>query len=304
MDPALDDCFEVPWDRTKTSRVFRWDGKPRAIKGAVLVPAADLTNQRNRDLPRYGFPIHDHCWTLIERVMGSGIERQLHLLVPALLKRWDYWNEPPQKQRCPFQVSTLNAWTSQMCFSLKRAGPFPFFPLLDPVHCAPIKRLIKKSIRRRANMRATIQGSSCGLLSKSLNRGVLLDLPFDIQCLILDHIDLSQLKDVLDGLGWQVDDQYWRVRSRNIIFEAEGIGSDVDMDWQFLFVESMTLMESHPLLRNRRRILDILNGTNRVFMRLVQAEARQKIRENNRGRSAKKPRRTFARRSYALRPRV
>jgi hypothetical protein len=101
----------------------------------------------------------------------------------------------------------------------------------------------------------------------------LCNLPYDIRCLISDHLHYSHLETLLTATGWRINDQYWRSRFPwEILFEAEELDYEVGLDWQRLCLRGEELIENEFGLLNRARILQILQETKRLFLSFLEEE--------------------------------
>jgi len=105
-------------------------------------------------------------------------------------------------------------------------------------------------------------------------------LPTDIRFIILDL--LKEPKDILNILvafkwQWQIPDLYWRSRfPKDILFEFdEIITSKKELDWQYLCLRAEELLETCHGLRNRRRIMRVLEGTKSVFLQTIEQDREQ-----------------------------
>jgi hypothetical protein len=111
------DYFQVPPNRYQSSKVYRpWPPHFEPLKGAIQIPPGQLTKANCYDSPTYGFSVHDHCWTLIERVIGKdcGEQKNLHLLLRALLRRW-------RERTLPFPIpATFSLRNMDVCMYVWR----------------------------------------------------------------------------------------------------------------------------------------------------------------------------------------
>lgn len=101
MDGELLHEFIVPLEKDKTLKRNRWKGGSQALpKGTASIFDASFRYEETRepeDIDVYGFPIHAHCWTLIERIIGPCAEKYLGLFFLALESRW-------MEEKMPFQL--------------------------------------------------------------------------------------------------------------------------------------------------------------------------------------------------------
>lgn len=137
--------------------------------------------------------------------------------------------------------------------------------LPDPVKIPAVRTLIKKSIwRRKHQIRPRY---SCPLIQCFLSR-----LPLDIQYIILDLLDYNDIFNMQQALEWPVGDSYWRSRVPKILFfELEDVEEE-GLDWEYLCPRLEQLLASFDPLKNRQRIMRVLQGTKNIFLRNLREE--------------------------------
>jgi hypothetical protein len=155
------------------------------------------------------------------------------------------------------------------------------FSLRNPIDIPAIQDLMQKSIKCRAGERMKRKRKrwcSHPLPIKHLESSLSsFSLPLDIRYIILDHLNHTDIRNVLVALGWQIPDQYWRVRfPKDIIWEIEELTAPpTDVAWQYLCLEAELLLESLDGLRNRQRIIQVLRGTKNLFFATVGCGSKQ-----------------------------
>jgi hypothetical protein len=284
FDTFLDDIFAVPQDRdTVASGVPQLDEdiSERFPDGTIFVYPATFWNSNNRDLDPHGYPIHAHCWTLIQQIIGPYVNDQLGLFIQVLHERWT-----EILFQLPDCICTING---QWLPFMDEDKPLEHdeldvkvFALRDPMHIPAIHDLMQKSIKHRTGermKRKTRRWSSHSFITKyvksfSSSSG----LPLDIKYIILDYLNHTDTRNVLMALKWRIPDQYWRGRvPKDIIWEIKELAaSPTDVAWQDLCLEAELLLESLHGLLNRQRIIQVLRGTKSLFFATAGGDSKQK----------------------------
>ena len=230
---------------------------------------------------------HAHCWSLIERIIGSSAEERLDLLITALRDRW---------KEQPFEVDKLveDRWEGHWAWIgfLVDSKPTPFTvshflpvvpykervtPMTDPFHIPILQSLIKRSRKRRCCKVPRFTRARIPFMTVSKTRPSPLGLPLDIQQLILDNlVRLQDVGNAVAAFHWQLPGSYWRNRFPcDLIFELDDIPQE-DLDWQYLYTEVGRLTETSRGLQNRQRIFRILQGTRDRFFKIVEQDSYKK----------------------------
>lgn len=107
------------------------------------------------------------------------------------------------------------------------------------------------------------------------------NIPLDIKILIMGYLSPKDAENMLTAFQWVIPDSYWQSRfPRTLIFEIESlIASSKYLDWQYLCLQAQSLLETSHELRNRRRILNILEGTKRIFYEMLATTMEEKNQE-------------------------
>lgn len=206
---------------------FYWDNNKKK--------KAKTTNDNNPRL--YGYPIHARCWTLIEQVIGPGVaERHLELFLQTL------------KQQFRKRINPARSWAQDAWF-----GRYPEryvamtakirYLYRDPVRIPAVRDLLNTAVQRKPKPKPKPQSNGSRRIkrrredddddeaitrqyttrrisrfSSALGRspfGPAIDLPMDVQCLILDQLDrhdFAMLHEAFSGPAaeWRMPDSYWR----------------------------------------------------------------------------------------------
>ncbi|KAL1970848.1 hypothetical protein VTN77DRAFT_2682 [Rasamsonia byssochlamydoides] len=146
----------------------------------------------------HGFPLHAHCWTLIERIVGRQAETDLALFTQVLYERW---NEQPS----PFEVSNCldgRFWDSSLDDDGRRCHPEALISAKDPINVPEVEELFRLSVRqgyreRLRKKRSTPHSSTLAKVQKKKKKKQNLHprLPIDIVYLILNHMHHSASPD-------------------------------------------------------------------------------------------------------------
>lgn len=79
------------------------------------------------------------------------------------------------------------------------------------------------------------------------------------------------------ALEWPVGDSYWRSRiPETFVFELEDVEEE-RLDWEYLCPRLEQLLASFDPLKNRQRIMRVLQGTRDIFIRNLREDVRKEI---------------------------
>lgn len=211
----------------------------------AFIPSARLGDTTGRNSKTYGFPMHASCYTLADRVIGPSTASNLRLFFQVLEKVWD------ERPRLHPKVGEIGG--------------------LDPLDVPEIEDLIAKSITRRRSYMAKQIFKRAGNNPK-FKPCPALTLPSEISSMVLDHLGGEDVRNLLAATQWMIPKSYWRIRIyRGVAFEIHEV-SQRKLDWQFLCLEPETLLETNKVLRNRRRIVNILNGIADLFSAALETD--------------------------------
>jgi hypothetical protein len=288
--------FTVPWDRDaavidvsqlnsahnsnknknrkkrKRTREKHVHDSNRSSDGKICVYPAAFYDKKGPGLYPHGFPIHAHCWTLAERVVGDKAEKELNLLIRIIRQRWE-------DEGLLNESTSMTAWLKEQTrgtcaddytneFEITRN----LIAIRDPIAVQEVTDLIQKSGQK---YNPTAIGRSRITTAKSSM--IVSSLPVDILFLVLDLLHHRDIRAALDATGWHVQASYWRARLRQgLIFELDAVGPDAHLDWQFLCLEMEQLMEESYGLLNRQRIHNALEEIKQrleFFLSLVETSS-------------------------------
>jgi hypothetical protein len=255
----------------KDRRVFKVPGDKNLALFGEQVPEEDPWTKlhidvfasglrRAHEYP-YGYPIHARCWDLIERVFGGRevVENHLGCLLHALQQRW---TEEVEAVRWQFDwLLLVDEDERQSPFTENRVQ----IAFHDPMKIPALHDLIEKSSRRRERFRRT-----------RARRMVFLDVGYErfgllteIKWLIVDCLDYKTIPHALRAFGWILPDSYWYQRLSGLIFEVEDVKFE-NVDWQFLCLEVEKFLEFSPELKNRQRVMRLLQKAKNIFLEQVE----------------------------------
>ncbi|KAL3454262.1 hypothetical protein BJX65DRAFT_302047 [Aspergillus insuetus] len=187
--------------RKRQCKMFR-------VRDNSLIPV-DINYNRLR----FGYPVHAHCWTLVDNVIGlEVVKKNLHAFCETMYEYWSdhrghwhtyvhqgtgpacryKWRQPGVRQ---LEAMPPSIWTTR--------SHAPDSPLRLP----KVQKMIQQ-VERRAE-----QPSRVGYRASSI-----VHLPLEFQIMIVDELyvppDFSRnevrgVRRALRALGWKLPDQYW-----------------------------------------------------------------------------------------------
>lgn len=218
----------------------------------------------------YGYPVHSRCWDLIEIIFGGRdiVQKSLKYLLYALQQRWTEEVQDVKDQFSTFEYPTrsdirkmeIAEWEAEM--RTERAAH-------DPMKIPALREVIEESIHRRKRQHAPRTRRSFQMIFLVIS-DERLQLPADIQWLIMGYLDYKSIPCALRAFGWILSDKYWyqRLPRGRLIFEVEDIEFG-KVDWQFLCLGVEKLLKWSPELLNRQRVLLLLHKAKKLFLEEV-----------------------------------
>ncbi|CAG9982790.1 unnamed protein product [Clonostachys byssicola] len=244
----------APWDHEDT----------RAYSGVANLPERELLRVMDYDSPsgdhlRYGFPAHDNCWTLLQKVyspasvpydMLFNVCKSLEGPQPDRILDWghDYGGA--------LQV-TYGDRTEGRSVDDRRDAPQFFYQ--DPCSSEDIEGLL------RQNYEPLFSGAEISLETSPL-KDPLASLPSDVRFIIANLLltaDLHALRLASRAFYFIFHEQsYWALRfapggDRDWLLEATGLAKSQKVDWRLLYRTTSQLEQLPPSLRNRSRIWNL-----------------------------------------------
>lgn len=189
----------------------------------------------------HGFRMHHLCMSLTERIIGPLATEHIGVFLHAVRKG---------------RAETLRLYTR-----------IAHIRWNDPMRIPHVGRLIKTSIIRAKRRKPPQMVDYLCSPSSRKKPPAAMDLPLGIIFIILDSLQDTDMKNLLLVTHWEIPVSYWRCRVRNgILFEVDKFGPEADMDWQFLCLESVKMVEKGKALWARQQIFNILNRTADHFL--------------------------------------
>ncbi|RAQ46009.1 hypothetical protein AFGD_000706 [Aspergillus flavus] len=253
------------------ARVF---GLARKGSGNVDFRVAKVAVNTEPDRPRerIGYPIHAHCWVILDRVIGHEmVQKHLREFTRAVEAYWSrnriYWG------------SILGHDTCCGICSLETCHQWPLFHFSgSPLRIPGILGLITKATECTGVGRVELRRDS-----------VIVNPPLDVAILIVDQIygsrpcSLEMLRDtrnLLEAFQWKLPDTYWRTRCESrLVFEMDDlIRENRPVNWKefCLGLEELLLDKDwfcNSGMRIRLRTLTSLGGIKECFLDLVDQQA-------------------------------
>jgi hypothetical protein len=248
-----------------------------------------MANLFEQDKPReagqcIGYPIHAHCWLLLERFVGHDlIIPNLHTFVRAVE---GFWNHASVDGVCYMKGTLCTHWlkeqrkgtSAELLLKLHakwtkcRLWHTPGSPLRIP----DIQQLIAQNIQPRKDN--SCQGQS-GIQSQGFC------LPLDIAMTIVDLIyetqphcqqRINNIRNLLEAFRWSLPNTYWQARcNTQLLFELDDLikaGTAANWSGLCLGVEELLLDDNwycNSGLNYRAQTLKLLNGIKENFLRLL-----------------------------------
>jgi len=159
----------------------------------------------------HGWPVHAHCWTIGERVMGPRLEEHLALLIKVLRTKWEEENLLEEARKIKRWVGGYT-WPTEDEFEVWSR----LVAISDPIAGRDVVELLCESQNEKQeslkNLRRQLRGQQYGKH--------ILHLPYDIRIMVLDRLHGAHIRNVLEATGWHIDESYWRGRLPwNILWE-------------------------------------------------------------------------------------
>ena len=220
---------------------------------------------------KFGYPVHARCWSLCERVVGPDVEQHMGSFLETLRRRF-------RKRISPQRNPGTDA--SFACYGrpLRGIGPKTRFLFRDPFVIPAVDELIE-----RCSLGDAGPGYQCHYHYYPFR----IRLPEELQFLIwdfLDRADVDVLHRAFTGKAqWTMPDTYWvsRAAKSTTIFEIQDLFFETkrrhnqdhhhhhtNVDWESLCFQAQELTLTSEALQNRRRILRILERTNKLWCAL------------------------------------
>ncbi|GLA54482.1 hypothetical protein AnigIFM63604_000624 [Aspergillus niger] len=179
-----------------------------------------------------GYLVHALCWREFLRLNNrSNSEGDLSLVSQAL------------RQRCLRRRLYVQFWFYVPIRELVE--------LEDPIATASIRQIVKEC-RSRAS-----RGVNMHVGSRAVDSRITW-LPQELQCMIIDRLDYSDIRQMMRALKWIMDPIYWKRRLDVHFFsEIQFLREDKGLDWQWLCLKVEALKDT-KVGKKRTRFFDLL----------------------------------------------
>ncbi|KAB8215727.1 hypothetical protein BDV33DRAFT_208036 [Aspergillus novoparasiticus] len=228
-----------------------------------------VNNEPDRPRERIRYPIHAHCWVILDRVIGHEIvQKHLREFTRAVEAYWSrnriYWDS---------RLGHMgHDTTCRGICSLETCHQWPIYHFSgSPLRIPGILELITQAT---PECTVELRGHS-----------VIVNPPLDVAILIVDQIygnrpcSLEMLRDtrnLLEAFQWKLPDTYWRTRfDSRLVFEMDDlIREKRPVNWKefCLGLEELLLDKDwfcNSGMRIRLRTLTSLGGIKECFLNLV-----------------------------------
>lgn len=224
--------------------------------------------------------IHERCWQLARRMIGSStLEANLDLFVISFHHTWEHIRPAYGQSECflydraMWDVSADEFLENPGKYLQKHIARFDNDPehilIRDPVNIPELRELVNEATQRRQKEPQTQSSPEGGLK--------LCFIPLDLQCLVVNALESwKDISSVLIAFRWWLPDGYWRVRfPKEIVFEYENLIYQ-EVDWQYLYLGTLRLFETSHGLRHRQLIMENLGVMCHAFWDLMKEHGKQK----------------------------
>lgn len=241
---------------------------------------------------RIGYPIHVHCWLLLDRTIGHGIiERNLRAFIQAVeafwkanKKDWDIWLfHVPNDKRAFYDHGLLRRLKCPMDTVGQQSNAVPR-QVVDhrpgnPFRIPEIQELITRVTQGPDSaLQVGSRGQCCS--------PTIANVPLEIAVTIVDTIYKSRpncreriedTRNLLDAFQWRLPNTYWQSRcDTQLVFEFDDLiktGHIVDWVSLCLGLEELLLDEHwycNSGLHNRGRTLRLIGGIKKRFLDMIE----------------------------------
>ncbi|RHZ63443.1 uncharacterized protein CDV56_107656 [Aspergillus thermomutatus] len=280
---------------------FRPRPVPRDPQRASLLNLALTENHWNADFhmanlfepdwnreagERIAYPIHPHCWLLLDRFVGHDlIMSSLHAFVRAVKGFW-------KENKRHWAVFLDHVSVDAVCYNKGPHWPTeqgtpdscPEYPDAIRKWHAPGSPLRIPDIQRLITQNLLSQRDNSGQGQNKIESPVFC-LPLDLAVTIVDLMYKTQphcqqriddTRNLLEAFRWRLPNTYWQARCNTpLLFELDDLikaGTAVNWPGLCLGIEELLLDDDwycNSGLNNRARTLKLLNGIKEGFLHLL-----------------------------------
>ncbi|KAK2757521.1 hypothetical protein FQN54_004490 [Arachnomyces sp. PD_36] len=204
--------------------------------------------------PVYGYPVHDHCWTFLERRLGCISDAELTPLTNVLSTRW-----------ADEDFGGAKSFASMQWGGGGRNSDASVTLVTDPWNIPELEVMISRCLKQDKKRKRSEDGTHEASDPKESRFPRYLSQ--ELKYFILDYLEFSDVRNALTAFGWRVQEGYCRNRfRRDLFFEVQGT-SYSQLDWHILWRESESMLKRGSCrgLINRERIFKIVDSIHSEF---------------------------------------
>lgn len=270
------DDYDGDNNNKKKQAARKWKQK----RGTQFFYPALICHPGARMLLPVAYFIHERCWHLARRMIGSStLEANLDLFVISFHHTWEHIHPAYGESECfVYNAAMRDVGADEFLENprehlqkhMARVENDPENILIrDPVNIPELRALVNEATQRRQKALQTQSSPGRGL--------ELCCILLDLQCLVVDALEGWQdISSVLIAFRWRLPDGYWRVRfPKDVVFEYEHLIHQ-EVDWQYLYLGTLRLLETSHGLRNRQLIMKNLDVLCHAFWNLMKEHGKQK----------------------------
>lgn len=220
-----------------------------------------------------GYPIHAHCWVLVDRIIGFGlVEVNKKIFLKAIKQFWTenprLWLRAPWRN-CGYEVDSdpdpvpdFSGYTSEPESESHEPYALPVWE--NPVIVPRVQEIIEQ-----ATLSQKTESNS-----RQSPPSVVSQIPLDIAIQIVEftkRASTTDTRNLLAAFRWRLPDNYWKsCCNMDLIFEYDDLQkTNIRVDWQIIGLATEELMEDPDWERNTGL------GTRRwIFHQLEQIKTR------------------------------
>jgi hypothetical protein len=258
-----------------------WQLDPETSSCTGFQPV-DMLNTKNNKTALHGqlgYPVHAHCWILVDRVIGFGlVEANLKIFLKAIEQFWtenpELWERAPWK-KCGYEADSdpnptlyFSEFTSEP--ETETHDPYTLSVWENPAIVSRVQEIIEQATRDQKT-----ESHSRRSLSSVVSQ-----IPLDIAIQIVEftkRASIANTRNMLAAFGWRLPDSYWKSCCKmDLIFEYDDLHkTNSPVDWQLIGLATEELMEDPNWERNiglgtRRWIFHYLKQVKTIFLDLLE----------------------------------
>lgn len=285
--------------------------EPHMNRRPCAIYRSNFLNTYNRNRYPHGYLVHEHCWELLEDVLGtSKAQDNVGLLLEIFEERFHedpydideyitrarydrpppapgrYWRTPPRLQFNELSMTAELQFHSRKGIKynreIERLATEDIISLRDPLVIPGLKELVSQSRKQNDRLRRdqlptrSARQQENILRSRSSSYCRLTQLQLDIALLILDHL-LDPMVDAHNAtiaFAWNIPESYWKAHILPDIPYILGFGACKRVDWDWgAFVVGFKSLQDLPEMKNRRRVLNLIHEINQRLSKRLETRS-------------------------------